>query len=222
MTEQSGIRDMLRGLRVFAGPLATFDPATAPEDPAALFVEWLGEAIRAGVPEPHAMTVATADADGAPSARILILKDLTSEGWSFATSTTSVKGVELAANPRAALLFFWGLQGRQVRLRGPVELADAEARAADFTARPLEGRVAGLHGRQSQSLDRLETVHSTAEESRARLRADPGLVPDNWGLYRVDPTEIEFWQGDPDRRHTRLRYRRQDTSAPWERELLWP
>lgn len=222
MTEQGGIRDMLRGLRVFAGPLAEFDPDRAPEDPLALFVEWLGEAIEAGVDEPHAMTVATADADGTPSARILILKDLTPEGWWFATTTTSVKGLELAVNPRAALLFFWGPQGRQVRLRGPVELAGPRERAADFTARPLEGRVAGLHGRQSQPLDSLERVHATAEESRARLEAEPDLVPDSWGLYRVAPTEVEFWQADPDRRHTRLRYRRKDTAAPWERELLWP
>lgn len=222
MTEQDGIRDMLRGLSVFAGPIAEFDPNKAPQDPVALFVEWLGEAIEAGVPEPHAMTVATADADGTPSARILILKDLTAQGWSFATTTTSVKGLELAVNPQAALLFFWGPQGRQVRLRGPVELAGPEARAADFTARSLEGRVAGLHGKQSQPLDSLEDIHSTAEESRARLEAEPDLVPDNWGLYRLAPTEIEFWQADPDRRHTRLRYRRENTSAPWERELLWP
>lgn len=222
MAGRDGIRDLLRGLRVFAGPLASFDPSEAPDDPVDLFVEWLGEAIAAGVPEPHAMTLATADADGAPSARVLILKDLTDEGWSFATTTTSAKGRELASNPRAALLFFWGLQGRQVRLRGPVELAGAEERAADFTARPLEGRVAGLHGRQSQPLDSLETVHATAEESRARLEADPGLAPDDWGLYRLAPTEIEFWQADPDRRHTRLRYRRADSSAPWERGLLWP
>ncbi|MFE1168173.1 pyridoxal 5'-phosphate synthase [Nocardiopsis sp. NPDC058789] len=222
MAGRDGIRDLLRGLRVFAGPLASFDPSAAPDDPVDLFVAWLGEAIEAGVPEPHAMTLATAGADGAPSARVLILRDLTDEGWSFATTTTSTKGRELADNPRAALLFFWGLQGRQVRLRGPVHLAGAEERAADFTARPLEGRVAGLHGRQSQPLDSLETVHATAEESRVRLEADPGLVPDDWGLYRLTPTEVEFWQADPDRRHTRLRYRRADVSAPWERGLLWP
>ncbi|GHC84559.1 pyridoxamine 5'-phosphate oxidase [Nocardiopsis terrae] len=222
MTKDDGIRDMLRGLPVFAGPLAEFDPKAAPAEPEELFVDWLGEAIEAGVHEPHAMTVATVDADGAPSARILILKDFTSEGWWFAGTTTSAKGRELAGNPRAALLFFWGAQGRQVRIRGSVELAGPRARAADFTARPLEGRVAGLHGRQSQPLADLADIHTTAEGSRARLEADPGLAPDNWGLYCLSATEVEFWQADPDRRHTRLRYRRAHAGSPWRSELLWP
>lgn len=214
------MRDLLRGLRVFAGPLASFDPDTAPKDPLELFRDWFAEAVAAGVDEPHAMTVATVDAEGAPSARILILKDLTPQGWWFATTTTSAKGRELARNPNVALLFFWGPQGRQVRVRGRAELADAESCAVDFRNRPLEGRVAGLHGRQSEPLGELSQIHRVAQESRARLEADPDLAPDDWGLYLVRPHEVEFWQGTPDRRHTRLRYEQE--GVDWRRGLLWP
>ena len=214
------MRDLLRGSTVFAGPLASFDPQTAPADPLELFRDWFAEAVGTGVAEPHAMTVATVDADGSPSARILILKDLTEEGWWFATTTTSAKGRDLAENPNVALLFFWGPHGRQVRVRGRAELADTEARAADFRNRPLEGRVAGLHGRQSEPLSETAEIHREAERSRARLVADPDLAPDDWGLYLVRPREVEFWQGDPDRRHTRLRYEREGTG--WHRGLLWP
>ena len=214
------MRDMLRGLLVFAGPLGSFDPATAPGDPLALFREWFAEAVEAGVSEPHAMTLATADAEGAPSARTLIMKDLTEQGWWFAGTTTSDKGRDLAANPNVALLFFWGKQGRQVRVRGRAELATPPERAADFRNRSLEGRVAGLHGKQSRPLDALSEIHREAEESRARLEADPSLVPENWGLYLVQPHQVEFWQADPDRRHIRLRYERQGST--WRRVLLWP
>lgn len=217
-----GMRDMLRGLPVFAGPLGSFDPATAPEDPLVLFREWFAEAVEVGVHEPHAMTLATADAEGAPSARTLIMKDLTEQGWSFAGTTTSDKGRDLAANPNVALLFFWGEQGRQVRVRGKAELATPPERATDFRNRSLEGRVAGLHGKQSQPLQELSEIHREAEESRARLKADPGLVPENWGLYLVRPHEVEFWQADPDRRHTRLRYTRTGPEGTWESGLLWP
>ena len=214
------MRDMLRGLLVFAGPLGSFDPATAPGDPLALFREWFAEAVEAGVSEPHAMTLATADAEGAPSARILIMKDLTEQGWWFAGTTTSDKGRDLAANPNVALLFFWGKQGRQVRVRGRAELATPPERAADFRNRSLEGRVAGLHGKQSRPLDALSEIHREAEESRARLEADQSLVPENWGLYLVRPHQVEFWQADPDRRHIRLRYEREGST--WRRVLLWP
>ncbi|MET9713481.1 pyridoxal 5'-phosphate synthase [Nocardiopsis alba] len=215
-----GMRDLLRGLRVFAGPLGSFDPDLAPEDPLELFREWFADAVATEVAEPHAMTVATVDADGVPSARVVILKDLTDEGWWFATTTTSAKGRDLAENPNVALLFFWGAPGRQVRVTGRAELAGAEARAADFRNRPLEGRVAGLHGRQSEPLDDLAEIHRTAEIDRERLRADPDLAPDDWGLYLVRPTRVEFWQADPDRRHTRLRYEREGSG--WRRGLLWP
>ncbi|GAA1439696.1 pyridoxal 5'-phosphate synthase [Nocardiopsis tropica] len=219
---EDGIRDLLRGLPVFAGPLPGFDPAAAPDDPAELFLEWFTAALREGVPEPHAMTVATADQAGAPSARVVIMKDFTQRGWWFATTTTSRKGRELAANPAAALLFHWGPQGRQVRVRGSVELASPEQCAADFLARPLESRVAGLHGRQSRPLADPAEVDRAADRGRELLEREPGLAPGDWGLYVVSPAEVEFWQADPDRRHMRLHYSRTGPDGSWERGLLWP
>ncbi|WP_017598274.1 pyridoxine/pyridoxamine 5'-phosphate oxidase [Nocardiopsis lucentensis] len=217
-----GIRELLRGLPVFAGPIAEFDPSTAPEDPARLFTDWFAEAVAAGVREPHAMTVATVNERGEPSSRVVIMKDFTLEGWWFATTTGSRKGRDLARNPAVALSFYWGEQGRQIRVRGFAELADPDRCAADYLARPLESRVAGLHGRQSEPLTDLTDIHRAADESRARLEADPDLVPSDWGLYRVAATEIEFWQADRDRRHTRLRYTRPTVDSGWDRELLWP
>ncbi|WP_017610416.1 pyridoxine/pyridoxamine 5'-phosphate oxidase [Nocardiopsis xinjiangensis] len=222
MTNDDSIRDLLRGLPVFAAGTPPFDPDTAPEDPLDLFRSWFAGAVEAGVPEPHAMVVATADGRGVPSARVVIMKDLSARGWWFATTTTSRKGRELARNQGAALTFHWKEQGRQVRVRGVAEHAGAEASAEDFRRRPLESRVAGLHGRQSEPLDELAEIDRAAGASRERLEHAPDLAPDDWGLYAVVPHEVEFWQGDPDRRHVRLRYERPDADSAWERGLLWP
>jgi pyridoxamine 5'-phosphate oxidase len=129
-------RQMLRALPDFPERLPDFDPAAAPADPAALFRQWLAEALAAGVPQPNACSLATADERGRPSSRMLILKDIDADGWHFATSRESRKGRELSANPHAALNFFWQLQGRQVRVAGDVVELSAEASAADWHARP--------------------------------------------------------------------------------------
>ncbi|MCU1516200.1 MAG: Pyridoxamine 5-phosphate oxidase [Pseudarthrobacter sp.] len=129
-------RQMLRALPDFPDNLPEFDPGTAPADPAELFKLWLDEALAAGVLQPHACSLATADGNGQPSSRMLILKDIDDGGWHFATSRTSRKGRELTANPRAALTFYWPQQGRQVRVAGPVVELSGEASAADWHARP--------------------------------------------------------------------------------------
>ena len=134
MTES--FRQMLRALPDFPDRLPDFDPAAAPADPAELFRLWLDEALAAGVPQPNACSLATADEQGRPSSRMLILKDIDADGWHFATSRKSRKGHELAANPHAALNFFWQQQGRQVRVAGDVVELSAEASAADWRARP--------------------------------------------------------------------------------------
>jgi len=222
MTNDDSIRDLLRGLPVFATQTPPFDLDTAPEDPLRLFRSWFADAVEAGVPEPHAMVVATADGRGVPSARVVILKDLSWRGWWFATTTTSRKGRELEQNQGVALNFHWKERGRQVRVRGVAEYAGAEASAEDFRRRPLESRVAGLHGHQSEPLSELTEIDRAADVSREHLRNDPDLAPDDWGLYVVVPYEVEFWQGDPDRRHVRLRYGRPDSDSAWDRGLLWP
>jgi pyridoxamine 5'-phosphate oxidase len=129
-------RQLLRALPDFPEVLPDFDPAFAPSDPAELFKQWLHEALAAGVPQPNACSLATADQQGRPSARMLILKDIDDAGWHFATSRTSRKAGELAANPYAALNFYWQEQGRQVRVAGAVTELSAAASAADWHARP--------------------------------------------------------------------------------------
>lgn len=200
------VRGLLRGLPVFDVELPAFDPAAAPPDPVELFVSWLAEAIAAGVPEPHAVTVSTVDADGVPDARVLILKDVDASGFSVATTTTGAAGAQLAARPAAALSSYWPLVGRQVRVRGRVVLAAAEVTAADFLARSVDARVRVLAGSSDPS---------ALASARERVLADPSLVAPTWQVYRVEPTTIEFWQAAVSRDHVRLRYRR--NGSGWDR-----
>lgn len=130
------LRRTLRALPDFAENLPGFDPEQAPEDPAELFLAWLDEALAAGAPQPHAFSLATADAAGNLSSRMLILKNLDGDGWHFATSRASRKGRELEENPRAAMNFYWHGLGRQVRVAGNVVLLSAEASARDWAERP--------------------------------------------------------------------------------------
>jgi pyridoxamine 5'-phosphate oxidase len=220
MSRDEQIRERLRALRVFDGELPTFDPATAPEHPAELFWEWFLEAIDAGVREPHAMTLSTVNADGRPSSRVLILKGLADGRWQFASSADSRKGQELAVNPVAAASFYWSEQGRQIRLRGHVLDAGPEAGARDYLARPAASRAEALAGQQSAPLDDLGDLDRALAEARARIDADPDLVPAHWTLYHLIPDEVEFWQAHSERRHTRLQYRLHGGS--WTRAALWP
>jgi pyridoxamine 5'-phosphate oxidase len=210
----------LRGLPSLAGPLPAFDPDEAPAVPDTLFERWLAEAIAAGVVEPHAMTLSTVDPAGRPSARVLILKYLDAGRWAFASGSGSRKGKELANTPWAALTFYWPVLGRQVRVRGPVEIADAEESAADFLARSAGARGAGMVGNQSEPLTDLAERDRVLDEASARAAADPGMVAPEWTVYRVVADEVEFWQGDERRRHVRLCYTRDGDG--WTRQLLWP
>lgn len=222
-TESSGtsMRAMLRGLPVFAGELPAFDAEAVPDCPVILFTQWLAAAIEHGVPEPHAMTVATADAAGQPSMRILICKDVDPSGrWSFASGAASQKGRELAANPRAALQFYWPQQGRQVRIRGTVAPADPAASAADFLARPADSRAESLSGRQSEVLEDPAEVAAELARARAELAARPELVAPGWRLWALTASDVEFWQASRDRQHVRVCYERAGSS--WTRLRRWP
>ncbi|MFG2528703.1 pyridoxal 5'-phosphate synthase [Streptomyces sp. NPDC048516] len=214
------VRQLLRDLPVFAGELPAFDPLETPDDPVELFTAWLLGAIRAQVPEPHAMTVSTAGADGNPSARTLILKDIDADGWRFAAHRDSTKGRELTDRPYAALTFYWQPLARQVRVRGPVVRESAEHAAADFLARSPGARAEALLGRQSRPLGDLAERDAAVAESAARLAREPGLVAPGWTLHTVRAESVEFWQGDKDRKHTRLAYQR--AGGAWRKELLWP
>jgi pyridoxamine 5'-phosphate oxidase len=214
------VRDLLRGLPVFDRPLPAFDTESVPGEPSALFLSWLHEAIDAGVSEPHAMTLSTVDADGRPDARVLILKDVDADGWQFATATTSAKGAQLAASPHAALSFHWREQGRQVRVRGAVTAADPGVSAADFLAKPDGSRIAGLVGRQSAVLEDPRKLALETEAASQRLAGDPFAVAEDHAVYVLTPAAVEFWQGDRQRQHIRLRYRR--SANGWITERLWP
>ena len=217
----AGLREMLRSQRVFPGQMPGFDPRAAPEDPVTLFLRWLEAAIRARVPAPQVMTLATADERGRPSSRVLICQDVDGEGrWHFASSSASGKGRDLAVNPGAALSFWWPQQGRQIRVRGAAVPAGARASAADFLARPPASRAEGLVGHQSEPLGDQAELDRAFRAAHARVLADPELVAPAWTLYTLAAEQVEFWQGDPERRHVRLRFTR--TGSAWSRQLLWP
>ncbi|MFE9256782.1 pyridoxal 5'-phosphate synthase [Streptomyces sp. NPDC006879] len=221
--EGTGGRDMyalLRSLPVLADQVSVFDPEDVPADPVTLFVRWLIAAVEAGVPSPHAAALATADAQGRPSARMLVCKDVEAAGhWYFASSATSRKGREIAENPHAALVFYWPAQARQIRIAGPVAPADAGRSAADFLARSPAARAEALLARQSQVLDDPIGAAALLRASQDRLAAQPDLVAPDRTLYALTAREAEFWQADDQRRHIRLRY--QHTGTAWTRQRLW-
>ncbi|WP_371404492.1 pyridoxal 5'-phosphate synthase [Kribbella sp. NBC_00662] len=213
------LRTRLRAVPTLTGTPPTWDPVLAPATPHPLFVEWLLAAIDEQVPEPCAVTLSTVRADGRPNGRVLILKNVTDDGWQFASTSTSRKGDELATSPYAALTFYWIPLGRQVRVLGTVSPAEADESAQDFLMRPEAARAEALVGRQSAVLEDPAEIDVAVKEQAERIAAEPGLVAPNWTLYTLQAEEVEFWQADPDRRHTRLRYRLEDE---WTKELLWP
>jgi pyridoxamine 5'-phosphate oxidase len=215
----SELRARLRAVPTLTGTPPAWDPAHAPDTPDKLFVEWLLTAIGRGVVEPCAATLSTVRADGRPNARVLIIKDVTSDGWQFASTSTSRKGEELTSSPYAALTFYWIRLGRQVRVTGRVAPASAEDSARDFLLRPVAARAEALVGRQSAVLDDRADIDAAVKEQADRIALEPDLVAPNWTLYTLSADEVEFWQADPDRRHVRLRYNLDDT---WTKELLWP
>lgn len=221
MSEPIPLRDRLRALPTFPRPgLPGLDVGAAPATPHELFTTWLDDAIDAGVLAPHAVVLSTADAAGNVRARTVILKDVTSDGWWFASRSSGPKGRDLEANPHAAMTFLWPVLGRQVRVTGTVSVADPATSRADFLARPDLSRAAGLVNRQSEPLGSLAEYDAAFAAALDAVTADPGLVAPDWTAFALAPTEVEFWQASDDGPHVRLLYRQGDTD--WTTGLLWP
>jgi pyridoxamine 5'-phosphate oxidase len=184
-------------------------------EPLQQFERWFAEA-RTAVPAPEKMALATADAAGVPSARMVLMKQADERGIVFFTHATSRKGRELAANPRAALLFYWEPLGRQVRVEGGVAAISADESDAYFATRPLAARIGALASRQSEPLASRDELDRRVAELAG---AEPAR-PETWGGYRVTPEAWEFWQHRDDRLHDRFRYTRRD--GEWLIERLYP
>jgi pyridoxamine 5'-phosphate oxidase len=191
-----------------------------PPDPIALFRVWLDDAIAAQLPEPTAMAVATATPDGVPSNRMVLLKGVDDSGFRFFTNYKSAKGRDLAANPRAALIFHWQPLGRQVRVTGRVRKLPGAASDAYFATRPSGSQLGAAASPQSEVIASREALEARVEELAAQWSGRAIPRPRHWGGYVVRPDTIEFWTHRDDRLHDRIRYRRR--GGGWATERLAP
>ena len=196
----------------------------APEEPFALFHQWFGEAVKTeqAPVEANAMTLATVDGDGRPHCRVLLLKGLDTQGFTFFTNYDSAKGQQLAARPFAAMTFFWPALERQVRIEGRVVKVSAKESDDYYQVRPLGSRLGAWASPQSQVIASRTMLVTAAAAAAARFALDPPRPP-HWGGYRLVPDTYEFWQGRRSRLHDRLRYRLADgPDSGWLRERLAP
>jgi pyridoxamine 5'-phosphate oxidase len=189
-------------------------------DPIQQFHRWFRAVERAGLPEPNAMTLATAARTGRPSARMVLLKGIDERGFLFFTNYESRKGRELAANPHAALVFYWREANRQVRVCGRVSKLPAAESDAYFATRPHGSRLAALASQQSSVIPSRTVLEARFRKLETGYPHDGPPRPINWGGYCVHPDEIEFWQQGPNRLHDRLRYRK--SRGVWILERLSP
>jgi pyridoxamine 5'-phosphate oxidase len=199
--------------------LERLDESDVDADPFKQFHAWLAEALKAEVPEPTAMTLATADARGWPSARVMLLKALDERGFVFYTNYASRKGGELAAQPRAALTFFWKELERQVRIEGAIEKVSAAESDEYFAIRPLGSRIGAWASTQSATIESRQWLEARVKQAEAQYGDNPPRPP-HWGGYRVIPEWIEFWQGRQSRLHDRIVYTR--AAGAWKITRLSP
>lgn len=201
---------------------ATLGEQDLAADPILQFEAWFSQALEAEVPEPLAMTLATADPDGRPSARIVLMRGYDDRGFTFFTNYESRKGRELDRNPHAALVFFWPALERQVRIEGRVVRVAEDESDDYFHSRPAGSRLAAWASDQSAVVPDRAVLERRFEEIRQRYQEDAAIPrPPNWGGYRVVHELVEFWQGRPSRLHDRLRYARLPDGS-WHVERLAP
>jgi pyridoxamine 5'-phosphate oxidase len=207
------------------GPGVFLEADMLDADPVTQFSAWLADAAAAGLPQPNAMVLATVSVAGQPRARTVLLKEHGQDGFVFYTNRTSRKGQDLAAQPKACLMFPWHAMHRQVIIEGTVTALSMAGSEPYFRSRPRGSQVGAWASRQSSVLaSRAELDARYAELERRWPPGDQVPMPDFWGGYRLEPATIEFWQGRPNRLHDRFRYRRDDPSdgASWVIERLSP
>lgn len=193
---------------------------TAKENPFEQFEIWFAEAIESRIFEPHAVTLATANREGMPSARVVLLRGFDEEGFTFFTNYDSRKGLDLAENPQACLLFYWAEIERQVRLEGLISKVSEEISDSYFATRPRESQIGAWVSPQSERIENREVLERRFAELTVEWEGREIPRPPNWGGYILQPQAFEFWQGRAGRLHDRLLYTKSETS--WKIERLAP
>jgi pyridoxamine 5'-phosphate oxidase len=201
--------------------LQTLSETDVAADPVAQFTKWWDDAVKSEITEVNAMTLATADKNGMPAARIVLLKGYDEKGFVFFTNYNSHKGEELLQNPNACLVFFWKELERQVRITGTAEKISTEESIAYFNSRPDGSKIGAWASPQSLAVAGKTWLKETFDYYKERFKHGEIPKPPHWGGYRVIPFRIEFWQGRPSRMHDRILYTLQDTGN-WKTERLAP
>jgi pyridoxamine 5'-phosphate oxidase len=189
-------------------------------DPIAQFQRWFDDALTAQIPEANAMSLATVGKDGRPSSRIVLIKDINAQGFTWFTNYHSHKGQQLATHPYAALLFHWVELERQVRIEGRVEQLTPQENDAYYYSRPLASQLGAIASHQSEVIASREALQQQYDIVKAQY-GEQAQRPAHWGGYRLIPDRIEFWQGRPSRLHDRIIYERA-TNQEWQRQRLQP
>ena len=197
------------------------DIADLHQDPIVQFDRWLEDIVATNIPDPTAMTIATVSPDGQPSQRIVLLKDVNPSGFVFYTNLGSRKALELEHNPKISLHFPWHIIERQVKICGTAHKLSRTEVAKYFLSRPHESQLAAWASKQSQPVSTRQMLISKFEEAKSLFAKGQVPVPKFWGGYRVEPHEIEFWQGGAHRLHNRFVYQK-DQQGAWFIERLMP
>ncbi len=198
----------------------TLDKKDVNNNPFVQFEKWIKEAIEAQVNEPNAMTLCTATKEGKPSARIVLLRNFTEDGFIYYTNYTSRKGIEISDNPNCAILFFWPELERQIRIEGEVQKQTSEESDLYFNTRPRESKIGAWTSSQSKVISDREVLNKEFEINSNKYPTDMIPRPVFWGGYIVKPLTIEFWQGRPNRLHDRILYTKENNN--WKIDRLAP